>query len=109
VLGHPGGDDDRLGHHGGAVVGLHVGGVEEHVGQARVAERPVAEGGHELVELVELAADAGDLALADPDLDTHGRHQVVHLARRDAVDVGFHDDGPEGTVDPPPRLQEGRE
>jgi hypothetical protein len=40
--------------------------------------------------LIELAADARDLRVADPDVDAQGLDEVVDLAGRDAVDVGLH-------------------
>ena len=58
---------------------------------------------------VELAADPGHLALADPRLDAQGADEVVDLAGADAVDVRLHDDRPEGPVDPPPRLEQDRQ
>ena len=44
----------------------------------------------------------------------HSRRHAACATRRphsgaDAVDVGLHHDRPEGSVDPPPRLEEGRE
>ena len=61
--GDPGGDDHRPGHDPAADAALDVGGVEEHVGELDVVERPVAE---RLEVPVELGADAGDLGLGDP-------------------------------------------
>ena len=61
-----------------ALVGLDVGGVEEHVGEADVVERALPEGRHDRVEL---AADPAHLALADARVDAQGGDQVVHLAR----------------------------
>ena len=103
---HPGGDDDRLGHHPGPVVGLDVGLIEEDVREGDVAERSVTELGHHRIEL---PTDPGHLAFADSGIDAQGGHEVVDLAGADTVDVGLHDDRPEGPVDPPPRLEEGRE
>ena len=56
----PGGDDDGLRHDRGPLVGLHVGGIEEDVGEARVAEAAVAEGPDDAIELL---ADAADTSL----------------------------------------------
>jgi len=103
--GHPGGDDDGLGHHSRPVMGLDVRRVEEDVREGRVAEGPVAELGHDRVEL---GADPADLALADPGIDAQGGDEVVDLARADPVDVGLHDDRPQSPVDPPARLEQGR-
>jgi hypothetical protein len=36
-----------------------------------------------------------------------GGHQVVDLERTDPVDVRLHDHGPQGTIDPPARLERG--
>ena len=105
-LGDPGGDDDGLGDDRRALAGLDVGRVEEDVREADMGEGAVAEGGDDAVEL---AADAADLALADAGVDAQGGHQVVHLARRDAVHVGLHDDRPEGPVDAPARFEQRRE
>lgn len=87
-------------------MGLDVGRVEEDVREGRVPERSVAELGHHRVEL---GADPADLALADPGIDAQGDHQVVHLARADTVDIGLHDDRPEGPVDAPAGVEQGRE
>jgi hypothetical protein len=100
---HAGGDHHRLADDVRALVGLQVGRIQEQVREARVPQRPVAEGTHVLVEL---GADARDLGLADAGVDAQGLHEVVDLARRDAVGVGLHHDRPQGTVDAPARLQE---
>jgi hypothetical protein len=52
--------------------GRDVGGVEEDVGEGRVAQGSVAEGGDDPVEL---GADAADLALADAGVDARGRRR----------------------------------
>lgn len=57
-------------------------------------------------DLIELAADAAHLALGDPRLDAQRGDQVVDLARRDAVDVGLHDDRPQRPVDASPGFQQ---
>jgi len=95
--GHPGRDDDRLAHDRGAVMGLDVRRVEEHVREADMGQGAAGEGGHHRVEL---GADPADLALADPGVDAQGAHEIVDLAGGHAVDVGLHDDRPEGTIDP---------
>jgi hypothetical protein len=59
-------------------VGLDVGRVEEDVREGGVTERSVAE---RRDDGVELAADPGYLALADPGIDAQRRDQVVDLAR----------------------------
>ena len=106
VAGHPCGDDDGLGHHRRSLVGLDVGGVEEDVGERDMVEAALPEVRHDRIEF---AADAGDLALGDASLDAQGDDEVVDLARRDAVDVGLHDDRPEGPVDAPAGFEEGWE
>ena len=55
--------------------GLAVGRVEEDVGELVLAQRPGAPGGDVGVEL---SADPGDLALADPGA-SHRDHEVVDL------------------------------
>src|SRR5690349_3298782 len=83
---------------------LHVGGVEPEAG-------PVAlDGAGEEVAhaIVDLGAEARDLAAADA-LHAHGAHQVVHGARRDALDVGLLDHRRERLLGRPAGLQEGRE
>ncbi len=87
-------------------MGLDVRRVEEHVREGGVAEGPVAE---RRDHRVELGADTRHLALADPGIDAQRGDEVVDLARADAVDVGLHHDRPEGSVDPPARLEQGRE
>src|SRR5206468_7726462 len=93
--GHPGRDDDRLADHRRAVVGLDVRRVEEDVREGDVVEAALAEGGDDDIEL---GADPADLALADPGVDAQGPDEVVDPAGRHAVDVGLHDDRPEGPV-----------
>jgi len=63
------------------------------------------EGAHAFVDL---AAQAGDMALADT-LNPHGFDQIVDGARRIALDKGFLDDGRQRLLDHSARLQEGRE
>ena len=67
VLAHPGRDDDRLGDDRGALVGLDVRRVEEDVWEADVVEPALAERADRRVEL---GADPGHLALADPGLES---------------------------------------
>src|SRR3546814_8996070 len=56
-------DDDGLGDHPPSDAGFAIGRVEEHVRVGGVREWPVPERGDVLVEV---AADPGDLGLADP-------------------------------------------
>jgi hypothetical protein len=85
---------------------LQVGGVQEDVRELDVGEAPGPEGGHLGVQL---PADPAHLGLGDPAVHPEGRHQVVDLPGRHAVDVGLHDHGEQGPVDPPPPFQQGRE
>ena len=57
---------------------------------------------------VELRADPGDLALADPGA-AHRDDQVIDPAGADALDVGLHHDRVQRHVDPPARRQQRRE
>ena len=84
--------------------GFDVGGIQPDIGPLAL-DRPVQEG---LNPLVDLAAQPGDLALADP-LHAHRLHQIVHQARRDALDIGFLDDGGQRLLGQAARLQKGRE
>jgi hypothetical protein len=106
VAGHAGGHYHRLGHDPAAGTGLDVGGIEEHVGELDVAQRPVPERSQRLVEL---PADPGDLGLADPRPGAQGGDEIVDLAGRDAVDVGLHHHRVEGPVDPPAPIEDARE
>jgi hypothetical protein len=83
-------------------VRLDVGGVEEHVAKGHVAQRPVAEGGHHLVEL---AADAADRRVGDARLDPECSNEIIDLAGGDPVDVRLHHDRPQRLVDAPTRLE----
>jgi hypothetical protein len=79
-------DRDDHGHrHDAAVLGhLHVGGVDPKIWPVAL-DRPCQEGLHLLVDL---GAEPADLALGDP-THPHRLHQVVHRARRHAVNVGL--------------------
>jgi hypothetical protein len=104
--GHAGGD-----HHGprddaAADAALEVGGVEEHIDEPGVVQRPVAE---RLQVPVELGADAADLALADAGRDTERLHEVVDLAGADAVHVGLHHHREQRPVDAAAALEQRRE
>jgi hypothetical protein len=106
VLGDPGGDHHRPRDDLVLDARLAVGGVEVHVREPDVVERP----GAERDQLgVEVGADPGDLALGDPGVRAECLDQVVDRAGGDAVDVGFHDDGVEGLVDPAAPFEQGWE
>jgi len=106
VGGDAGGDHHRSRHDTPVDASLDAGGVGEHVGELDVVQRPVPEG----VEVpVELGADAGHLAAADPRRNTEGGDQVIHLPCGDAVDVGLHDHGEQGPVDAAPPFEQRRE
>jgi hypothetical protein len=75
---------------------VQVGRVQVDVGDRDVVQRPGAEGADRLIEL---RADARDLGLADPRIGAERDHEVVHAARRDAVDVGLHHHHVERLVD----------
>jgi site-specific DNA recombinase len=83
---------------------LHVGGVEPQVG-------PVAldRAGEEVADpLVDLGAEAADLALGDA-LQAHGPDQVIDRAGRDALDIGLLDHRGQRLLGGPAGLQEARE
>src|SRR5690606_34363638 len=80
---------------------LHVGGIDPQVRPVSF-ERAVQERVHALVDL---PAQARDLALGDP-AHAHGLDQLVHRAGRDALDVGFLDDGGEGLLARAARFEE---
>ena len=80
-----------------------VGGVEPEVWPVAF-DRPSEEGVHPLVDL---AAEAGDLALADP-VHPYGSHQVIDGAGGDALDVGFLDDGRQRLLGHAARFEEAR-
>ena len=101
------GDGDERGHvHDAAgLADLVVERVEPEVRIGGRVEAPAAEG----LDLgIEDRADAADLALADT-AHAEGRHELLHTARRDAVDVGFLDDREQGLLGPPARLEQTRE
>ncbi len=105
VGGDAGGDDDRFGHDVGAVVGLHVGGVQEQVGELDVIEAAfteLADGD------VELGTDPRHVTLRHPGIDPQRGDEVVDLAGRHAVHERFHDHRPQRPVDPPTRFQQRR-
>ena len=106
VAGHAGSHYHRLGHDPASGAGLDVGGVEEHVGEFDVVQRPVPERreGH-----TELSADPGHLGLADPRCCTQRGDEVIDLAGRDPMDVGLHHHRVEGGIDLTAPIEDGRE
>src|SRR3546814_17236659 len=88
--------------HSPADAGFAIGRVEEHVRVGGVREWPVPERGDVLVEV---AADPGDLGLADPGVGAERLHEIVDLAGGDAVDVRLHHDRKTGLVDPAAAVQ----
>jgi len=106
VAGHAGSHYHRLGHDPASGAGLDVGGVEEHVGEFDVVQRPVPERreGH-----IELSADPGHLGLADPRCCTQRGDEVIDLAGRDPMDVGLHHHRVEGGIDLTAPIEDGRE
>src|SRR6202030_204449 len=67
--------------------------------------RAAQEGSHPLVDL---AAQSRDLALGDA-LHSHGPHQIVDRAGRDALDIGFLDYGGQRLLGQTTRFEKGRE
>ena len=80
---------------------LHVGRVQPDIGPFPL-DRPAQEALHPFVDL---AAQPGDLALADP-LHPHGLDQIIHRAGRDTLDVSFLDHRGERLLGRASRLQE---
>ena len=103
---HASGDHHGLGDHPAVDPGLAVGGVHEHIGEALAGQRAVPER-RDL--LVEVSADAGDLALADAAVGTQRPDQVVDLTGRDAVQIRLHDHREQGLIDPAAALQQAGE
>ena len=83
---------------------LQVGGVDPQIGPVAF-DRPLEEGLHLAVDLL---AEPGDLALGDA-AHAHGLDQIVDRARRDALDIGFLDDGGKRLLGHAARFQEARE
>jgi hypothetical protein len=83
---------------------LDVGGIQPNIGPLAL-DRAAQEGVHPLVDL---AAQARDLALGDA-FHPHGPHQVVDRAGRDALDVGFLDHGGQRLLGQAARFEEARE
>lgn len=65
-------------------------------------DRAVEEG---LDSVVDVGAQLADLAFRDPG-PTHGLHQIVHGAGRDALNIGFLDHGGQRLFRQPARLKE---
>src|SRR3990172_800290 len=99
------GDDKSHGDDPGRLIAdLLVGGIQEEVGVA-TDERPASEG----LDLgVQAGADARDLAFGDA-VDAEGVREIFHLARGDALYVGFGDDGKESLLASAARLKKARE
>jgi hypothetical protein len=85
VGGDPGGDHHRPRHHPAVHPRLDIGGVQEHIREGDMGQRPAAEGGHLGVQL---PTDAGDLRLGDPGVHAQGADQVIDLAGGGAVHLG---------------------
>ena len=82
---------------------LEIGGVQPKI-RPLAGERAVEEGTDPLVDVL---AQPGDLALADPG-QPHRLHHVVNPARRDAADPGFLDHHHQRLLGGPPQLKKGR-
>jgi hypothetical protein len=106
VAAPPGRHDHGLGDDPPVHSGLAVGGVHEDVGEALAGQRAVPEGRHLAVQV---AADAGDLALADAAVSPQGADQVVDLAGAHPVQVGLHHHREQRLVDPAAALQQAGE
>jgi hypothetical protein len=105
--GDPGGDDHgHRGDLGGLVADVEIGGVQVDVGELDVVQ---AAGSERVDHLIQAGADAGHLGLLDPRVRTQGADEVVNGAGGDPVDVGLHHHRVQRLIDPPPRLQDGRE
>ncbi len=97
------GNDHRHAHDAMVLTHLDVQRIQPQVGIAGF-QRPVAEGGHHLVQV---PAQAGDLALVHA-AQPQALDQLVDLARADAGDVGLLDNGHQGLLCSPSGLQEAR-
>jgi hypothetical protein len=98
------GDYRRDGDDPAALADPEVRRIEPQVGPFAL-EWPVEEAADPLVGLF---AELGNLALADAS-EAHRLHQLVHPSGRDAADPSLLDDGDEGLLGHPPRLEERRE
>jgi hypothetical protein len=106
VAGDSGGDHHRLGDDPMVNPGLAIGGVEEDIRIAGVAERAVTERRHLNVEV---DADPRHLRLRDTRVDAQRLHQVVDLAGRHTMQIGLHHHREQRLIHPPPPLQQRRE
>ncbi len=77
IGGHPGSHHDGLGHHTVVDSGLAVGGVEKHIPEWLVGQRPVPK---RRDFDVELGADPAHFGLGDAGVSAQGLDQVVDLA-----------------------------
>ena len=100
---HSGGDHHGLGDHPAVDPSLAVGGVHEHIGEALPGQRAVLDGADLAVQV---GADPADLALADAAVGPERPDQVVDLAGAHPMQVGLHDDGEQGLVDPAAPFQQ---
>jgi hypothetical protein len=82
---------------------FHIGGVNPQI-RPVAFDRPRQEGRDPLVDLL---AQARDLAFGDA-AHPHGLDQIVDRAGRDALHIGFLDDGGERLLGHPAGLQEAR-
>ena len=99
----PHGDNRRQRDDAAVLPRFHIGCVDPEVVPVTF-DRPLEESFHPLVDFF---AQAADLALRDA-AHAHGLDEIVHRARRDALDVGFLNDGRQRLLGHPPRLQEAR-
>ena len=87
-----------------ALANLKVGGVDPEIGPFAF-DRP----GQESVDpIVDLLAQPADLAFGDAGA-AHGLHQIVHGARRDAMNIGFLDHRRQRLLGGPAGLEKRRE
>jgi len=96
-------DDHRHRDDAAVVADFHIGGVDPEIRPVAL-DRPIEEGFDLAVDLL---AQPADLALRDP-AHAHRLDQIVDRARRDALDVGFLNDGGQRLLSHPARLQEAR-
>src|ERR1700677_5312862 len=101
---HGDGDYYRLGDDAAGFTRLHVGRVDPQI-RPIPFDRAVEECMHPLIDL---AAQAADLALGNP-AHAHRLDQLVHRTGRDALDVSLLDHGRERLLARPARLQKARE
>ena len=85
---------------------VQVGRVQVDVGERGVVQGAGAERADHLIEP---GADPGHLGLGDPGSPPRATTRSSTRAGGDPVDVGLHHHRVQGLVDPPPRLQDGRE